>query len=321
MRHLLNHYGENEKTKYDLKVACTAIIELLGRGESMARKPASKRQSAKRTPKAVTTKKPAVKPRSTSSAGKSTKTTRRTATRAKSTKQTTKKAILDLLAKGKKQGYLTYDEINEMLPEDMLSPEQIDETFMMFDDNEIQIIDQKKKKSVVKLKKTKEKKVKRTEARDSDFGTVTDPVKMYLREMGLVTLLSREGEVEIAKKIEAGEQEVLRALLETTAGVVNIIDLGNEIESGAIRPKYVLRDIDEGDTYVDEMMQFMKKAKNFETDSFQRTWTRMNSVDSDAASLVERIKFLICSKTGVLNPVLSMKLKASFVSRLTGLMQ
>jgi RNA polymerase primary sigma factor len=224
----------------------------------MPRKPANKRQSAKRTPKAATTKKPAVKSSSTSSARKSTKTTRRTATRAKSAKQTTKKAILDLLAKGKKQGYLTYDEINEMLPEDMLSPEQIDETFMMFDDNEIQIIDQKKKKTVVKLKKTKEKKVKRTETRDSDFGTVTDPVKMYLREMGLVTLLSREGEVEIAKKIEAGEQEVLRALLETTTGVENIIDLGNEIESGAIRPKYVLRDIDEGDTYVDEMMQTEK---------------------------------------------------------------
>ena len=234
----------------------------------MARKPANKRQSTKRTPKAATTKKPAVKSRSTASARKSTKTTRRATPRAKSAKQTTKKAILDLLAKGKKQGYLTYDEINEMLPEDMLSPEQIDETFMMFDDNEIQIIDQKKKKTVVKLKKTKEKKVKRTETRDSDFGTVTDPVKMYLREMGLVTLLSREGEVEIAKKIEAGEQEVLHALLETTVGVENIIDLGNEIESGAIRPKYVLRDIDEGDTYVDEMMQterFLETIRGIKT--------------------------------------------------------
>jgi RNA polymerase primary sigma factor len=163
-----------------------------------------------------------------------------------------------LLKRGKKQGYLTYDEINELLPEDMLSPEQIDETFMMFDDNEIQIVDDKKKKSIEKLNKTKEKKVKRPVARDSDFGTVTDPVKMYLREMGLVTLLSREGEVEIAKKIEAGEQEVLHALLETTVGVENIVGLGDEIEAGAIRPKYVLRDIDEGDTYIDEMMQTEK---------------------------------------------------------------
>ncbi len=224
----------------------------------MARKTANKKQSPKRTTKTAATKKPAAKPRAAASGRKAAKTTKRTATSGKSAKRSTKKAILDLFAKGKKQGYLTYDEINEMLPEDMLSPEQIDETFMMFDDNEIQIIDEKKKKSVVKLHKTKEKKVKRHESRDSDFGTVTDPVKMYLREMGLVTLLSREGEVEIAKKIEAGEQEVLHALLETTAGVESIIDLGNEIESGAIRPKYVLRDIDEGDTLVDEMMQTEK---------------------------------------------------------------
>ena len=81
---------------------------------------------------------------------------------------------------------------------------------------------------------------------------------MYLREMGLVTLLSREGEVEIAKKIEAGEQEVLHALLETTVAVESIAALGDEIEAGAIRPKYVLRDIDEGDTYIDEMMQTEK---------------------------------------------------------------
>ena len=92
----------------------------------------------------------------------------------------------------------------------------------------------------------------------SDFGTVTDPVKMYLREMGLVTLLSREGEVEIAKKIEAGEQEVLRALLESPIGVESIIALGADIENGALRPKYVLRDIDEGDTYADEIVQTEK---------------------------------------------------------------
>jgi len=223
----------------------------------MVRKTAEKKESPRRTPKAAAAKKATTKQSATQQSKTSAKTTKRPANR-QSNKRITKKAIMELLAKGKRQGYLTYDEINEMLPEDMLSPEQIDETFMMFDDNEIQIIDEKKKKSVVNLKKAKEKKVKRQTTTDSDFGTVTDPVKMYLREMGLVTLLSREGEVEIAKKIEAGEQEVLHALLETTAGVVSIINLGNDIESGAIRPKYVLRDVDEGDTYIDEMMQTQK---------------------------------------------------------------
>ena len=172
--------------------------------------------------------------------------------------ETTPKAIKSLLSKGKKRGYLTYDEINEVLPEDMLYPEQIDETLMLFYANNIEVVDEKHQKKVVKFKKSKDKKAVGRSAAATDFGTVTDPVKMYLREMGLVTLLSREGEVEIAKKIEAGEQEVLRALLESTVGVESIIALGSDIENGALRPKYVLRDIDEGDTYADEIVQTEK---------------------------------------------------------------
>ena len=167
----------------------------------------------------------------------------------------TPKAIKALFSKGKKQGYLTYDDINEVLPQDMLSVEQIDETLMLFYANDIEVVDEKHQKKVVKLKKVNKKKATNGSAIAADFGTVTDPVKMYLREMGLVTLLSREGEVVIAKKIEAGEQEVLQALLESTVGVDSIIYLGGDIENGALRPKYVLRDVDEGDTLADEVEQ------------------------------------------------------------------
>ncbi len=177
----------------------------------------------------------------------------------------TKKAIKKLLAKGKKQGYLSYNEINELLPAEMLSPEQIDETLIMFDENEIEVVDEKTKNKLITKKKKKEKKPLTKGISDTDFGTVTDPVKMYLREMGLVTLLSREGEVEIAKKIEAGEQEVLHALLETIVGAESIIMLGEEIENESIRPKHVFRDIDEGDTYVDEMAQMEKFLSTIRT--------------------------------------------------------
>jgi len=170
-------------------------------------------------------------------------------------KKVDKKAIAELLLKGKKQGYLTYDEINELLPEDMLSPDQIDETLMLFDDNGIEVVDEKQNKKVVKIKAPAESKSVGDDLDAGDYGSVTDPVKMYLREMGMVTLLSREGEVEIAKRIEAGEQEVLRALLEATTGVEAIIELGEKIANGALRPKHVLRDIDEGDTYNDELVQ------------------------------------------------------------------
>jgi len=169
-----------------------------------------------------------------------------------------KRSLKSLISKGVKRGYLTYDEINKVLPDDILSADQIEETIMLFYEHEIQVLDEKSVKKSIQAKKIRETKKKEKAKAVADFGTVTDPVKMYLREMGLVTLLSREGEVVIAKKIEAGEQEVLRALLDTIAGVESIIDLGSRIENGRLRPKYVLRDIDEGDTYIDEAVQTEK---------------------------------------------------------------
>ncbi len=177
---------------------------------------------------------------------------KKSANNRKKTKKIPKKTFEKLISKGKKQGFLTFDEINKALPDDMLS-EQIDETLMMFDDHDIEIIDEKKTKLPTKVKK-----VKISDTSVSDYGSVTDPVKMYLREMGLVTLLSREGEVVIAKEIEAGEQEILKALIDTTIGVECILELGRKIENGELRPRRVLRDvreIEEGDAYVEEAIQ------------------------------------------------------------------
>jgi RNA polymerase primary sigma factor len=182
----------------------------------------------------------------------------------KSTKAVSEKAMKVLIAQGKKQGFLTYDELNTALPEEMLSMDQVDDTLMMFDDLGIDIIDEKNRN----LTKAKIQKLDPNASLEdngiADYGTVTDPVKMYLREMGLVTLLSREGEVEIAKKIEAGEQDVLKALFDTTIGVNFILDMGTRIENQALRPKHVLRDVDEGDTLQDEVVQidaFMETIK------------------------------------------------------------
>ncbi|KJS29380.1 MAG: RNA polymerase sigma factor RpoD [Desulfatitalea sp. BRH_c12] len=182
----------------------------------------------------------------------------------KSDRHMTEKAMKALIAQGKKQGFLTYEEINTALPDDMLSSDQVDDTLMMFDDMGIDIIDENNRNLAKVKSKKADPDLKSDEAGLTDYGSVTDPVKMYLREMGLVTLLSREGEVEIAKKIEAGEQDVLKALLETTLGVDFILDLGRRIESQLLRPKHVLRDVDEGDTYQDELVQieaFMSTIK------------------------------------------------------------
>ena len=241
-------------------------VSTRGRAAAPKKKVAVRKTKATRGKSGAPTAKDKVMARKTKRPARKTKTTApKTAAATTKAKAATQKAVKQLLAKGKKQGFLSYDEINEMLPAELLSPEQIDETLIMFDENEIEVVDEKTKKKLITKKKKKEKKPVSPQIRDTDFGTVTDPVKMYLREMGLVTLLSREGEVEIAKKIEAGEQEVLHALLETTTGVESIIRLGEEIAEGNMRPKHVLRDIDEGDTYVDEMAQTEKFLKTIQS--------------------------------------------------------
>lgn len=175
-------------------------------------------------------------------------------TKGKSVAKAGKGDFNDLISKGKKQGYVTYHELNEEMPENVISLDRIDETFDIFDDNDIEIVDDSRNK-IDDDKVSDEKKIKQGELAAANFGSVTDPVKMYLREMGLATLLTREGEVIIAKKIEDGEQEVLKAMVSTAVGVECIIDLGIQIDSGSLRPKHVLKDFDESDSYVDEMIQ------------------------------------------------------------------
>ncbi len=204
--------------------------------------------STEKAKKAKKAKKPVKARATTASANKDDKVK-------KEDKGINEKATKTLIAQGKKNGFLSYGEINDALPDEMLSADKIDETLMMFEDLGIDIVDEKNKKVAKSKTKPPETANKKDDASMPDYGSVTDPVKMYLREMGMVTLLSREGEVEIAKKIEAGEQDVLKALLETTIGVDYLLNLGQRIESMMLRPKHVLRDIDEGDTYQDEVAQ------------------------------------------------------------------
>jgi RNA polymerase primary sigma factor len=172
--------------------------------------------------------------------------------------------LKQLITKGKKQGYLTYEELNDALPEGMVSADQIDQMIMVFDELDIEVVDGTK----IKLfepdihKKVREQAAAPPPEPERDvFGRVTDPVKMYLREMGLVSLLSREDEVEIAKQIEAGEQEVLKAVVQSATGVERIIRLADPLSKGEIRLRDVLRDVDEIDTFVEESVHTEKICK------------------------------------------------------------
>ncbi|MBW1709466.1 MAG: RNA polymerase sigma factor RpoD [Deltaproteobacteria bacterium] len=149
-----------------------------------------------------------------------------------------------LIADGKEKGFLTYNELNHALLPDLVSPEQIDNMMMIFDEMDIQIVEDAQ---LIKSEQKIEEKQELPIEPEPDT-KVTDPVKMYLREMGTVSLLTREGEVVIAKKIEEGEQKIIEAILETSIGIQEILNLGDQLETGKIRLKDVIKDADEDDT-------------------------------------------------------------------------
>ncbi|OJT23057.1 RNA polymerase sigma factor RpoD [Archangium sp. Cb G35] len=163
-----------------------------------------------------------------------------------------RKEVKDLLAAGREKGFLTYDEVNDALPADIVSSDQIDDVMSMFGDNDIEIVDAQKAAQSTEIKPTVAVEEERAEAdedeKDEDDepgGKSNDPVRLYLRKMGSVSLLTREGEVEIAKRIEDGEKEVLRALLACRVAMVEILDIGNRLKNGKLRVRDVIKDAPE----------------------------------------------------------------------------
>jgi RNA polymerase primary sigma factor len=124
--------------------------------------------------------------------------------------------VNQLISLGKEKGYLTYEEVNDVLPANLVAPEQIDDLMHIFGENEIEIVDTATKSDKpIDLETEKGDEAAPEEAAPAakpDNVTIDDPVRMYLREMGTISLLTREGEVEIAKRIESGQNEVLAAV-------------------------------------------------------------------------------------------------------------
>jgi RNA polymerase primary sigma factor len=162
-----------------------------------------------------------------------------------------RKEVKDLLEVGRQKGFLTYDEVNDALPADIVSSDQIDDVMSMFGDNDIEIVDAQKAAQGTETKPTvvaseeQQAAPEEEEEKDEDDepgGKSNDPVRLYLRKMGSVSLLTREGEVEIAKRIEEGEKEVLRALLACRLAVAEILEVGNKLKAGKLRVREVVKD-------------------------------------------------------------------------------
>ena len=149
-------------------------------------------------------------------------------------------AVKKMIARGKERGYVTYDELNSALPQDQSSSEQIEDTMAMLSEMGINVIESEETEEAGPPEPPAEGEGRQSgNLDDDDIGRTDDPVRMYLREMGSVELLSREGEIAIAKRIEAGREMMIGAICESPLTIRAIIGWHDALGEGQM----LLRDI------------------------------------------------------------------------------
>lgn len=177
------------------------------------------------------------------------------------------KEVLPLIEKGRERGYLTYDEINSMLPPEMVtSSDQIDDLMVALSEQNIDVVDSaqhvKPKRATLDREQHDSMKPKRFNEEedddessnnhrstslppgvdDSSSNKSNDPIRTYLRNMGAVPLLTREGEVEIARRIEEGENKIFEVLLNSKVGITEVIELGEKLKKDKLRVKDIIKE-------------------------------------------------------------------------------
>jgi RNA polymerase primary sigma factor len=145
-----------------------------------------------------------------------------------------------LISMGKEKGYLTYDEVNDILPPDVVSPEHIDDLMVLFGEMDIELVDTDNGESSVEVMKVDDKELleedKSLALRETGGGHTDDPVRMYLREMGSIPLLTREGEVEIAKRIEEAQNQIIMAVIKNPLATKEVLHLRDKLKNGKLSP-------------------------------------------------------------------------------------
>jgi RNA polymerase primary sigma factor len=170
-------------------------------------------------------------------------------------------AIKKMVLRGKERGYLTYDELNAALPQDQVSSEQIEDTMTMLSELGINVIESEESEEPAEAEAEDGESEVRGNVDDDDIGRTDDPVRMYLREMGSVELLSREGEIAIAKRIEAGRDMMIGGICENPLTVRALLLWRDALNEN----KMLLRDVIDldatyGSAILDEAEAAMIKA-------------------------------------------------------------
>ena len=165
------------------------------------------------------------------------------------------KLIKDLIAESREKGFITLDDINNHLGDDPVSSEQMEQIFSIFSEMEIDVVDSDKKENLNNREFNPEFEFDLEGELDLDPGidnSTDDPVRMYLREMGSIELLTREGEVDVAKKIEDGQLELIEIFSNSDLIIQYLIDLNKRLKTYKIRARQVVSGLDDDDNVIED---------------------------------------------------------------------
>jgi len=182
--------------------------------------------------------------------------------------------VQQLINMGKKRGYVTYGEMSKVLPTHLVSSDRLDDVMIMFSDMDIEIVNEQRKRAEAERRGDKE------QPATSDGTRSNDPVRVYLRKMGSVSLLSREGEIEIAKRIEEGEYTVKRIALTSSVGVEFINDL-----------------VEEDDARVAKAIKSGKKPKPFKSKTGKDLTSLLDVATEYNVTLIDNTDLLLKAKS------------------------
>jgi len=175
------------------------------------------------------------------------------------------------IEKGKAQGYLTYDELNDVLPKGDVSPDEVDDVTTLLGDMGIDLVNEDKSNLFRSRRADDSEKPVTTAAEGQPGPQAEQAVQMYLRDMGAISMFSHEQELNIAMEIEAGEQEVLRNLVQSGVAVRRVLRLGEALSQGDTRLRYVLRNLDlaEEPEYTQQFLNTLEKIRSIHGENDQ----------------------------------------------------
>ncbi len=217
-----------------------------------------------------------------------------------------KEEIQRFLKLAKEKGALTIEEINDLLPPEIILASVLDAFMHALEANGVNITDhleakgEEEESSFLSDVDAKEDEEDEEDVRESEDVKGNDPVRLYLRKMGSVSLLTREGEVEIARRIEKGEREIVRAILLSPLGTYEIIQLGKRLDAGRIKVKAIFRGLEDEDTqydekeYIDKIHQLIGKVTEYQkqTESHFLILRKENNPESAKKKTMDELKVL-----------------------------